>query len=102
MPQFYTLSGTSGAATPTVEIRNEAGKMTVCSDVALTDTVPIQFWDGEKFVAFIKNGTSLKLNNLNNMELIDGPGIFRADKPANVSLAIFIGTETNAKIRDDL
>ena len=102
MPKFYTLASTTGALTPTVEVKNEEGKITLFSDVASPDEVVIQFWDGEKFVAMFKNNKAIKLIAKNNTELIDGPGIFRAVKPANVSLVVFVGTETNAKIRDDL
>jgi hypothetical protein len=102
MPQFYTLSSTSGAATPTVEVKNEDGRMTISSDVSNPDEVIIQFWDGEKFIAMYKNNKPMRLTALNNTELVDGPGIFRAVKPANVSVVFFVGTETNAKIRDGL
>ena len=85
----------------TFEIKNE-GKVTIGSDCTGSEEVDVQFWDGANFVTVFKNGNAYTLNADNRIELLDGPMIYRCVKPANVSLIVYVGSETSLKIRDDL
>lgn len=97
MPTLITRDNTTGALNIDIELKNEEGKLTIGSDLS-SGSLPVSFWDGTTFVALQRCDSAVELTSTNNMELIDGPGIYRFAKPANVSFIAYIGTESNATI----
>ena len=99
MPILLSL-GAGSAQSAEVELKNESGRITFGGSLSDPDTIGVEFWDGTQYVTLFKNGVALVAEDTNNMQLIDGPGRYRLNKPSAGTLVVYIGTDSNARVID--
>lgn len=79
------------------ELKNEHGKVSIGSDIA-SGSIPVKFWDGYAWVAYSKAGSAVVVNATTNLLLVDGPARFQLNKPENVSIVLYVGTDSNCNL----
>lgn len=94
MPIILKRDTNSAVENIDFELKNEEGQVSLGSDIS-SGSIPIKFWDGEAWVTYNKSGNPVVLDTNTNLLLVDGPARFRVEKPINVSLVIYVGTDTN-------
>lgn len=81
MPQDNTfIAPTTGTANKSLEIRNGQSRYLSASQLAGAETVDIETWEGNAYVA-----TGEQLTASAPAKMLDGPGYYRLSKSATVA-----------------